>query len=171
LVLAGRFSYGDYLRCGAHRGTGACHGAVELPVNAVSVLGVCNGIQILCEAGCSGRADAQWGQILCRDSSAGRAFRYAFTRGYMPASDLPTAHGEGNYVADSETIARLEGEGRWCSATRRRRRPRAVMDQRRHHAIAGIVTHAATCSHDAAPGKSRGNGVGTTDGVDSSRAC
>ena len=82
------------------------------------MLGVCNGFQILCEAGlAAGRADAQCAscKFICRDVYL-RVERSdtPFTRGYNAGQVIrvPVAHGEGNYIADGETIARLEGEGR-----------------------------------------------------------
>jgi len=118
VVLPGGFSYGDYLRCGAIAARAPVMGAVRaFAVNGGVVLGVCNGFQILCEAGLlPGVLMRNAGlKFLCRDVYL-RVERSdtPFTRGYSAGQVIcvPTAHGEGNYVADSETIARLEGEGR-----------------------------------------------------------
>ena len=81
------------------------------------VLGVCNGFQILCEAGLLPGVLMRNARLkfICRDVYL-RVERSdtPFTRGYNAGQVIcvPTAHGEGNYVADADTIARLEGEGR-----------------------------------------------------------
>jgi phosphoribosylformylglycinamidine synthase len=80
------------------------------------VLGVCNGFQILCEAGLLPGVLVRNARLkfICRDVFL-RVERSGtpFTRGYNAGQVIcvPTAHGEGNYVADAETVARLEGEG------------------------------------------------------------
>src|SRR4029077_10905194 len=81
------------------------------------VLGVCNGFQILCEAGLLPGVLMRNARLkfMCKDVYL-RVERSdtPFSRGYNAGQVIrvPTAHGEGNYVADAETIARLEGEGR-----------------------------------------------------------
>ena len=127
IVLPGGFSYGDYLRCGAM----AAHSPVMRDVIAKAkagtpVLGICNGFQILCEAGLlPGVLHAQRRpQIrLPRRAPEGRAHRHALhPRATARASvvRMPIAHGDGNYFADAETLDRLEGEGRvafrYCDA-------------------------------------------------------
>src|SRR5437899_7409020 len=118
VVLPGGFSYGDYLRCGAI----AAHAPVMEAVrsharNGGLVLGVCNGFQILCEAGLLPGVLMRNAALkfICREVHL-RVERSdtPFTRGYNAGQVIrvPTAHGEGNYVADDETIARLEQEGR-----------------------------------------------------------
>ena len=118
VVLPGGFSYGDYLRCGAIAARAPIMEAVRAQAKKGGlVLGVCNGFQILCEAqllpGVLMRNKAL--QFLCRDVYL-RIERSdtAFTRGYNAGQVIrvPVAHGEGNYVADAATIARLEAEGR-----------------------------------------------------------
>jgi phosphoribosylformylglycinamidine synthase I len=118
VVLPGGFSYGDYLRCGAIAARAPIMGAVQAFASKGGlVLGVCNGFQILCEAGLlPGVLMRNAGlKFVCRDVYL-RIERsdIPFTRGYNAGQVIcvPTAHGEGNYVADTETIARLEGEGR-----------------------------------------------------------
>jgi phosphoribosylformylglycinamidine synthase len=118
VVLPGGFSYGDYLRCGAIAARAPVMGAVRnFAANGGLVLGVCNGFQILCEAGLlPGALVRNAGlKFICRDVFL-RVERSGtpFTRGYNAGQVIcvPTAHGEGNYVADTDTIARLEGEGR-----------------------------------------------------------
>jgi phosphoribosylformylglycinamidine synthase I len=118
VVLPGGFSYGDYLRCGAIAARAPIMDAVRaFAAGGGVVLGVCNGFQILCEAGLLPGALMRNSQLkfICRDVFL-RVERSdtPFTRGYNAGQVIcvPTAHGEGNYVADTETIARLEGEGR-----------------------------------------------------------
>ena len=118
VVLPGGFSYGDYLRCGAIAARAPVMGAVRaFAAKGGLVLGVCNGFQILCEAGLLPGVLMRNARLkfVCRDVYL-RVERSdtPFTRGYNAGQVIcvPTAHGEGNYVADTETIARLEGEGR-----------------------------------------------------------
>jgi phosphoribosylformylglycinamidine synthase len=118
VVLPGGFSYGDYLRCGAIAARSPIMPAVRAHAEAGRlVLGVCNGFQILCEAGLLPGALMRNQQLkfICRDVHL-RVERSdtPFTRGYNAGQVIrvPVAHGEGNYIADGATIARLEGEGR-----------------------------------------------------------
>jgi phosphoribosylformylglycinamidine synthase subunit PurQ / glutaminase len=118
VVLPGGFSYGDYLRCGAIAARAPIMEAVRAFVrNGGLVLGVCNGFQILCESGLLPGVLMRNAQLrfLCREAFL-RVERSdtPFTRGYNAGQVIrvPVAHGEGNYAADAETIARLEGEGR-----------------------------------------------------------
>jgi len=117
-VLPGGFSYGDYLRCGALAARTPIMGAVQaFAAKGGLVLGICNGFQILCEAGLLPGVLMRNARLkfICRDVYL-RVERSdtPFTRGYNAGQVIcvPTAHGEGNYVADADTIARLEGEGR-----------------------------------------------------------
>src|SRR6201992_1872729 len=118
VVVPGGFSYGDYLRCGAIAARAPLMDAVRAfaPKGGL-VLGVCNGFQILCEAGLLPGVLMRNAQLkfICKDVHL-KVERSGtpFTRGYNAGQVIrvPTAHGEGNYVADADTIARLEGEGR-----------------------------------------------------------
>ena len=117
VVLPGGFSYGDYLRCGAIAARAPILGAVrEHAERGGLVLGVCNGFQILCEAGLLPGVLMRNAHLrfVCRDVYL-RVERSdtPFTRGYNAGQVIrvPVAHGEGNYVADPETLSRLEGEG------------------------------------------------------------
>jgi phosphoribosylformylglycinamidine synthase len=118
VVIPGGFSYGDYLRCGAIAARAPIMDAVR--AHAASgglVLAVCNGFQIACEAGLLPGVLMRNARLkfMCKDVYL-RVERSdtPFSRGYNAGQVIrvPTAHGEGNYVADAETIARLEGEGR-----------------------------------------------------------
>ncbi|EJW13495.1 Phosphoribosylformylglycinamidine synthase, glutamine amidotransferase subunit [Rhodovulum sp. PH10] len=118
VVLPGGFSYGDYLRCGAIAARAPIMDAVRaFAANGGLVLGICNGFQILCESGLlPGVLMRNAGlKFICKDAYI-RVERAdtPFTSGYTTGQVIrvPVAHGEGNYMADSETIARLEGERR-----------------------------------------------------------
>jgi phosphoribosylformylglycinamidine synthase I len=118
VVVPGGFSYGDYLRCGAIAARAPVMAAVRrFAAHGGLVLGVCNGFQILCEAGLlPGVLMRNAGlKFICRDVFLKvERSDSPFTRGYNAGQVIrvPVAHGEGNYVADAQTIARLEGEGR-----------------------------------------------------------
>jgi phosphoribosylformylglycinamidine synthase subunit PurQ / glutaminase len=118
VVIPGGFSYGDYLRCGAIAARSPIMAAVRAhAAKGGLVLGICNGFQILCEAGLLPgvlmRNTAM--KFICHEVYL-RIERSGtpFTRGYNAGQVIrvPTAHGEGNYVADHDTIERLEGERR-----------------------------------------------------------
>jgi phosphoribosylformylglycinamidine synthase subunit PurQ / glutaminase len=118
VVIPGGFSYGDYLRCGAIAGRAPIMDAVcSHANNGGLVLGVCNGFQILCESGLlPGVLMRNAGlKFICKDVYL-RVERSdtPFSRGYNAGQVIrvPIAHGEGNYVADADTIERLESEGR-----------------------------------------------------------
>jgi phosphoribosylformylglycinamidine synthase subunit PurQ / glutaminase len=118
VVIPGGFSYGDYLRCGAIAARAPIMAAVRAhAARGGLVLGVCNGFQILCEAGLLPGVLMRNAALkfICRDVYL-RVERSdtPFTRGYNAGQVIrvPVAHGEGNYVADHDTIVRLEDEGR-----------------------------------------------------------
>jgi phosphoribosylformylglycinamidine synthase len=118
IVLPGGFSYGDHLRCGAMAAhSPIMRAVVERVKTGARVLGICNGFQILTEArllpGALLRNASR--RFVCRPVSLRvETTNGEFTRAYAPGETirLPVAHGEGNYTADPETLARLEGEGR-----------------------------------------------------------
>src|SRR4029079_16112766 len=118
VVVPGGFSYGDYLRCGAIAARAPIMDAVRAHAGRGGlVLGVCNGFQILCESGLLPGVLMRNAALrfICKDAYL-RVERSdtPFTRGYNAGQVIrvPVAHGEGNYAADAETVARLEGEGR-----------------------------------------------------------
>ena len=118
VVVPGGFSYGDYLRCGAIAARAPIMAAVRAHAAAGGlVLGVCNGFQILCESGLLPGVLMRNAALkfICRDVYL-RVERSdtPFTRGYNAGQVIrvPVAHGEGNYVTDAETLARIEGDGR-----------------------------------------------------------
>jgi phosphoribosylformylglycinamidine synthase I len=117
-VIPGGFSYGDYLRCGAIAARAPIMDAVRaFAARGGLVLGVCNGFQILCESGLLPGVLMRNAALkfICRDVYL-RVERSdtPFTRGYNEGQVIrvPVAHGEGNYVADADTLARIEGDGR-----------------------------------------------------------
>jgi phosphoribosylformylglycinamidine synthase I len=117
IVIPGGFSYGDYLRCGAIAARMPIMQAVaQKAKQGVPVIGVCNGFQILLEAGLLPGALMRNSSLkfVCREVKLQVAnANTAFTRGYAPGQTIraPVAHHDGNYFADPETLARLEGEG------------------------------------------------------------
>lgn len=118
IAIPGGFSYGDYLRAGAMAARSPVMRAVaDAAARGVPVLGVCNGFQVLTEAGLLPGALMRNAGLafVCRDAAltVGEA-RSPFTAAYRPGETirLPVAHHDGNYFADADTLDRLEGEGR-----------------------------------------------------------
>ncbi len=118
IAIPGGFSFGDYLRCGAIAARSPVMRAVaEKAAKGVMVVGVCNGFQILVEAGLLPGALMRNASLkfVCREVKLQVTnANTAFTRGYQPNQIIrcPVAHHDGNYFAEAETLARIEGEGR-----------------------------------------------------------
>jgi phosphoribosylformylglycinamidine synthase I len=118
VAVPGGFSYGDYLRSGAMAARSPVMRAVtEAAERGVAVLGICNGFQILTEAGLLPGALMRNANLhfVCRDVGLRvENSQTAFTSRYEAGEDvvIPVAHHDGNYQADPETLDRLEGEGR-----------------------------------------------------------
>ena len=118
IALPGGFSYGDYLRSGAMAARSPVMRAViAAAAKGVPVLGVCNGFQVLTEAGLLPGALMRNAGIrfVCRDVAlVVENSQSLFTAGYEKGQRiaLPVAHHDGNYFADDATLDRLEGEGR-----------------------------------------------------------
>ena len=118
VVLPGGFSYGDYLRSGAMAALSPIMRAVKSHAEKGGpVLGICNGFQVLTECGIlPGALMRNAGlKFVCRPVGLEvTESQSAFTRKYENGQRVvfPVANGEGNYFADEETLARLEGEGR-----------------------------------------------------------
>ncbi|RLV47785.1 phosphoribosylformylglycinamidine synthase subunit PurQ [Nocardioides mangrovicus] len=118
VVLPGGFSYGDYLRCGAiSRFSPVMEQVVEQAAGGMPVLGICNGFQILCEShllpGALIRNERR--RFGCLDQRVRiESTRTAWTSRYVAGEEVTIVlkNGEGCYVADAETLDRLEGEGR-----------------------------------------------------------
>jgi len=137
--VPGGFSYGDYLRCGAI----AAHSPICGELKAFAerggyVLGVCNGFQVLTETGLLPGALLRNSGLkyICRTVGLRvETTQTAFTRGYADGQEIqiPIAHHDGNYFADAETLARLEGEGQ--IALRYTENPNGSQ-----HDIAGLVS-------------------------------
>ena len=126
VIVPGGFSYGDYLRCGAIAARSPIMSAVVREAEkGLPVMGICNGFQILTEARLLPGALVRNRDLkfICRDvhlrvENAGTRFTRRYAGGQVIR--VPVAHGEGNYIADAETLKRIEGEGqvlfRYCEA-------------------------------------------------------
>ena len=118
IALPGGFSYGDYLRSGAMAANSPImREVVRAAERGVPVLGVCNGFQVLTEARLlPGALMRNAGQnFICRTVTLKvENAQSLFTSGYEAGQEIsiPVAHHDGNYFADTETLDRLEGEGR-----------------------------------------------------------
>lgn len=116
LVLPGGFSYGDYLRCGAI----AAHSTIMSEViseaaKGLPILGICNGFQILVEAGLlpGGLIRNDHGDFICRDQKLRvESTDTLWTADYALNQEItiPLKNGEGGFIADDETLKRIEGE-------------------------------------------------------------
>ena len=125
IVLPGGFSYGDYLRCGAlARFSPVMRSVEKFAAEGGLVIGICNGFQVLCEAGLLPgvlmrnvhlQFRCQWTNL--RVESSASPFTNAAAEGQVLR--VPISHGEGNYFADPDTIALLERDDRvlfrYCS--------------------------------------------------------
>ena len=117
IILPGGFSYGDYLRCGAiARFAPVMEEVAAFAKKGGPVIGICNGFQILTEAGLLPGALLQNAnrQYICQDVVLRtEKARTRFTSELKPGEvfKIPIAHGDGNYFIDDEGLKRLEGEG------------------------------------------------------------
>ncbi|SNS87881.1 phosphoribosylformylglycinamidine synthase subunit I [Geodermatophilus pulveris] len=117
VVLPGGFSYGDYLRAGAIAARAPMMAdVVDRARRGMPVLGICNGFQVLCEAGLLPGALTRNGHLHFRNrDQALRVERAdtAWTNAYEPGQEVvvPVKNGEGRYVAAPADLDRLEGEG------------------------------------------------------------
>lgn len=126
LVLAGGFSYGDHLRAGAiARFSPAMEAVSEFAARGGLVVGICNGFQILCEAGLlpgvlmrNQQLQFRCHWVHLRTENAKTAITGALRPGQVLR--VPIAHGEGNYFADPATLADMESRGqvvfRYCDS-------------------------------------------------------
>ena len=126
IIVPGGFSYGDYLRCGAIAAhSPAMRSVRERAASGVPVLGICNGFQILTEAGLLPGALLRNASLtfVCRNVGLRvESSQSLFTAGYSRGQrlNIPVAHHDGNYFADEATLDRLEERGqiafRYCDA-------------------------------------------------------
>ncbi len=141
IVLPGGFSYGDYLRSGAIAARAPVMRAVaDAAAKGVAVLGVCNGFQILCEAGFLPGVLMRNASLkfVCREvklrvETTATAFTRQYTTGQLIRT--PVAHGDGNYRCDDETLARLKGEDRVAFRYADGTNPNGSLDD-----IAGVIS-------------------------------
>ena len=124
VILPGGFAYGDYLRCGAiARFSPVMREVVQFAEKGGVVVGICNGFQVLLEAGLLPGAMLKNKSLnfVCkyvhlRVEDATTRFTSACRKGEV--LEIPVAHGEGNYIVDEETLKRLEDENqilfRYC---------------------------------------------------------
>ena len=117
VILPGGFSYGDYLRCGAlARFSPVMEDVVAFAGDGGPVLGICNGFQILCEAGLLPGVLLRNASLkfICQDVLVEvEGAETPVTAGLAGERlAMPIAHSEGNYFADAKVLDRLEGEGR-----------------------------------------------------------
>ncbi len=118
ILLPGGFSYGDHLRCGAVAAHSPVMGAVKnFAEKGGFVFGSCNGFQILCESGLlpgalirNDHLEFRCSPGTLRVETSSTPFTSQFSSGDVVS--MPISHGEGNYQADDETVARLEADGR-----------------------------------------------------------
>ena len=118
VILPGGFSYGDYLRCGAiARFSPIMSEIIDAANQGLPVLGICNGFQVLCEShllpGALIRKDRR--TFVCRDQRlevVSRDTVWTCAMGEGQEIDIVLKNGEGRYIADEETLARLEGDNK-----------------------------------------------------------
>ncbi len=139
IVLPGGFSYGDYLRCGAMASQSPVMREVKAAADrGVAVVGICNGFQVLCEAGMLPGALLRNEKLkyICKQVALDVVnAQTRFTAAYAGKRQvmMTVGNGEGNYFADEATLDRLEGQGQ--VVFRYRDNPNGSM-----RAIAGIVS-------------------------------
>jgi len=117
IVLPGGFSYGDYLRCGAMAAQSpVMREVIDAAAKGVAVVGICNGFQVLCEAGLLPGALLRNEKLkyICKpvglDIVNGQT-RFTAEFGEQREAVMTVGNGEGNFFADAETLDRIEGEG------------------------------------------------------------
>jgi phosphoribosylformylglycinamidine synthase len=117
VVLPGGFSFGDYLRCGAIAAQApVMQSIIDAANGGLPVLGICNGFQVLVESHLlpGGLIRNEHQHFICRDQKLiVENVDTAWTNGFELGQEItiPLKNGEGGYIADQETLKRLEGEG------------------------------------------------------------
>jgi phosphoribosylformylglycinamidine synthase subunit PurQ / glutaminase len=152
IVIPGGFSYGDYLRCGAMAANSPIMREVkEAAARGTPVLGICNGFQIITEAGllpgallCNKTLQFHCKNVNLRVENSQTIYTARYQAGQVIS--VPVAHHDGNYFADDETLNRLESEGRvafrYCG-------PDGALDEKHNsngsaRSIAGIFNETKT---------------------------
>ena len=145
VVVPGGFSYGDYLRCGAIAARSPIMQDIRAKaLKGLKVLGVCNGFQIITEAGLLPGALVRNADLrfVCRQVKLTVENNRTFFTNKMQKGDIvscPVAHGEGNYICDPETLQRLEGENRVVFRYADGTNPNGALND-----IAGIMNESGT---------------------------
>jgi len=175
IVLPGGFSYGDYLRSGAMSAHSRIMGDVkDKAEKGVLVLGICNGFQVLTEAGfLPGVLMRNVGlNFVCRPvklvvEESQSAFTCDYSKGDIVS--FPVAHGDGNYFADDETLERLEGEGRVAFRYAPKDNPNGscngiagILNEKRN--VLGLMPHPERACELMLGGTGRTGDTGSTDG-------
>ena len=143
VAVPGGFSYGDYLRCGAIAARSPIMtDIVAKAAKGLKVLGVCNGFQIITEAGLLPGALVRNAHLhfVCRQVKLKIENNQTFFTNKMTKGSIvscPVAHGEGNYICDDETLKRIDGEGRVVFRYAEGSNPNGAMND-----IAGICNEA-----------------------------
>lgn len=145
VVVPGGFSYGDYLRCGAIAARSPIMQDIRAKaVKGLKVLGVCNGFQIITEAGLLPGALVRNADLrfVCRQVKLTVENNRTFFTNKMQKGAVvscPVAHGEGNYICDPETLQRLEAENRVVFRYADGTNPNGALND-----IAGIMNESGT---------------------------
>ena len=145
VVIPGGFSYGDYLRCGAIAARSPIIEDIRAKaLKGLKVLGVCNGFQILTEAGLLPGALVRNAELrfVCKEVKLRVENNMTFFTNRMAKGatvSCPVAHGEGNYICDAETLKRLQGESRVVFRYAENTNPNGALND-----IAGIVNESGT---------------------------
>ena len=117
VILPGGFSFGDYLRCGAIAAQApVMESIIDAASGGLPVLGICNGFQVLVESHLlpGGLIRNEHQHFICRDQKLiVENIDTAWTNGFKLGQEItiPLKNGEGGYIADDETLKRLEGDG------------------------------------------------------------
>jgi phosphoribosylformylglycinamidine synthase len=117
IVLPGGFSYGDYLRCGAMAAQSpVMREVIKAADDGVAVVGICNGFQVLCEAGLLPGALLRNEKLkyICKPVAldvVNSQTRFTASFGEQRSAVMTVGNGEGNFFADEQTLDRIEGEG------------------------------------------------------------
>ena len=145
VVVPGGFSYGDYLRCGAIAARSPIMEDIRAKsLKGLKVLGVCNGFQIITEAGLLPGALVRNASLhfVCKEVKLKVENNTTFFTNKVAKGTVvscPVAHGEGNYICDPETLKKLEAENRVVFRYAEGTNPNGAMND-----IAGIMNEAGT---------------------------